>query len=203
MVSGFDELEMEGRIYALIKDGEYVYIGLTMRSLAERVSEHKSTAKKFDSYEEIISVDLPEKGDERLRQWENFYILKYNCFYNKILTHVGEDNVISCDAEDSKLLEKISLLVNSEGVIGRGLRECNGRSNRGVEQCDLSFWALEPTNDLGDEISILKKKLIGLGFKNPMLFHHVKHTSLVREFIDSQENNFDTDWLIGKLDRPS
>ena len=76
-----DVYPKETFVYFLLKNKEVVYVGQTINGL-NRIKQHFIENKKdFDDYKTVSCIRA------KLNELENYYIIKYQPKYNKILNH--------------------------------------------------------------------------------------------------------------------
>lgn len=107
---------MKGKIYRAYSPSNRSYIGQTTRSLMTRIKEHicQSNNKKDEQYNDKFKRALRKYGDlikweileenikeDILNQKEQFYISKFDSFYNGYNATLGGDNV--CNIPRTKI----------------------------------------------------------------------------------------------------
>lgn len=75
-------------VYFLVKNKEVVYVGKSDRGMI-RINEHSYTEKDFDSFY-FVNCEL-----EKLKNMENYYILKYKPKYNRNINKISSSELVS------------------------------------------------------------------------------------------------------------
>ena len=78
----------EPMVYFLVKNKEVVYVGKSDRGMI-RINEHSYTEKDFDSFY-FVNCKL-----EKLKNMENYYILKYKPKYNRNINKISSSELVS------------------------------------------------------------------------------------------------------------
>ena len=77
----------EPMVYFLVKNKEVVYVGKSDRGMI-RINEHSYTEKDFDSFY-FVNCKL-----EKLKNMENYYILKYKPKYNRNINKISSSELV-------------------------------------------------------------------------------------------------------------